>query len=86
MKFCFITSIFLYYIITSRISDHNKSSYGREFLENSAMFNNTQIILLNIVLVKRSRAQNVQIVYQGDFGKVRYAKHIKSTQVYDKWY
>ena len=86
MKFCFITSIFLYYIIKSRISDHNKSSCGREFLENSAMFNNTQIILLNIVLVKRSRAQNVQIVHQGDFGKVRYAKHIKSTRVYDKWY
>ena len=31
-------------------------------------------------------AQNVQAIHQTNFGKVRHAKLIKSTQVYDKWY
>ena len=55
------------------------------FVENSCTFYGKQYILLNIVLLTSSLAQNVQAVYQRDFGKVRQVKQIKSTQVYDKW-
>ena len=48
-------------------------------------FYDTQITPLHIVLLRSSSAQNVQAVHQIDFGKVRQAKQIKSTQVYDKW-
>ena len=51
------------------------------FLGNSCMLNDTHIIPLNIVLLRSSSAQNVQTVHQRDFGKVRQAKQIKSTQV-----
>ena len=51
------------------------------FIENSY----TQIIPLNIVLLRSSFAQNARAVHQRDFGKVRQAKQIKSIQVYDKW-
>ena len=55
------------------------------FLENSCTLYVTQIIPLNVVLLKNSEAQNVQAVHQRDFGKVRPAKQTKSTQVHDKW-
>ena len=55
------------------------------FLENSYTLKDTQIIRLNIVLLRSSLAQNVQAVRQTDFGKVRQAKQLKSTHVYDKW-
>ena len=54
------------------------------FLKNSCTLYYTQIIPINIVLLRSSYAQNVQAVHQGDFGKVRQAKQIKSTLVYDK--
>ena len=54
------------------------------FLENSCTLYDTQIILLNVVLLMGSEVQNVQAVHQRDFGKVRQAKHTKATQVYDK--
>ena len=55
------------------------------FLENGCTFYDRQIILLNIVVSRSSKAQNVQAVHQRDFGKVRQVKQTKSTQVYDKW-
>ena len=44
------------------------------FLENICTLYDTQIIPYNIVLLRSF-----------SFGKVRQAKQIKSTQVYDKW-
>ena len=55
------------------------------FLENSCMFYDRQVMLLSIVILRSSLAQNVQAVHHRDFEKVRPAKQIKSTQVYDKW-
>ena len=46
------------------------------FLENSCTFYDRQIVLLDIVLLKKSEAQNVQDVNQRDFGKIRQAKQI----------
>ena len=54
------------------------------FPENTCTFYDRQIILLNIVTLRSSLAQNDQAVHQRDFGKVRQAKQIKTTQVYDK--
>ena len=54
------------------------------FLENSCTFYDRQVILLNIVILRSSLAQNSQAVHHRDFRKVRQAKQIKSTQVYDK--
>ena len=55
------------------------------FLENSCTLYETHIIPLNIVLLRSCSAKNVQAVHQRDFRKVRQAKQIKSSQVYDKW-
>ena len=55
-----------------------------KFLENSYTFYVRQIILPNIVLLRSSLTQNVQVVDQREIGKFRKAKQIKSTQVYDK--
>ena len=44
------------------------------FLENSCTFYDRQIILLNIVILRSSLAQNA--VHQRDFGKVTQAKQI----------
>ena len=55
-----------------------------KFLENSYTFYVRQIILPNIVLLRSSLTRNVQVVHQREIGKVRQAKQIKSTQVYDK--
>ena len=52
--------------------------------ENSCTFYDRQIMLLNIVILRSSLAQNAQAVYHRGFGKVTQAKQIKSTQVYDK--
>ena len=54
------------------------------FLENSCTFHNRQIVLHNIVILRSSLAQIVQAVHHRDFGRVRQAKQIKPTQVYDK--
>ena len=54
------------------------------FLENSCTFYDRRVMLLNIVILRSSLAQNVQAVHHRDFEKVRQAKQIKSTQVYDK--
>ena len=43
----------------------------------------TQIILLNIVPLKTSWAQNVQTSHQGDLAKTRHVQQIKSTQADD---
>ena len=46
------------------------------FLENSCTFYDRQIVLLDIVLLRKSEAQNVQDVNQRDFGNIRQAKQI----------
>ena len=46
------------------------------FLENSCTFYDRQIVLLDIVLLRKSEAQNVQDVNQRDFGKIRQTKQI----------
>ena len=56
----------------------------RCFLEVAVRFM-TDKLLLNIVLLKSSQAQNTPAVHQRDFGNVRQAKQIRSTQVYEKW-
>ena len=61
-----------------------KEAAKEEFLENSYKFYVRQIILPNIVLLRCSLTRNVQVVHQREIGKVRQAKQIKSTQVYDK--
>ena len=60
-----------------------KEAAKEEFLENSYTFYVRQIILPNTVLL-RSSLTHVQVVHQREIGKVRQAKQIKSTQVYDK--
>ena len=57
-----------------------RSSHRDEFLENSSMFNNTQVIRLNI-------AQNVQTGHHRDLRKTSHVKQITSTlryMVHDK--
>ena len=70
------------------MSSHNrltlKEAAKEEFLENSYTFYVRQIILPNIVLLRTSLTRNVQAVHQREIGKVRQAKQIKFTQVYDK--
>ena len=71
----------------SQILNHRltlKEAAKEEFLENSYTFYVRQIILPNIVLLRSSLTRNVQVVHQREIGKVRQAKQIKSTQVYDK--
>ena len=43
-------------------------------LENSCMFNNTQVIQLNKVTLRRSQVQIVQTVHHGDLRKIRFLK------------
>ena len=61
-----------------------KEVVKEEFLENSYTFYVRQIILPNIFLLRGSLSRNVQVVHQREIEKVRQAKQIKSTQVYDK--
>ena len=60
-----------------------EAAKGKPF-ENSYTFYVRQIMLPSIVLLKSSLTRNVQVVHQKEIGKVRQAKQIKSTQVYDK--
>ena len=53
-------------------------------VEDSCTFYGREIILLDIVLSRSSKAENIQSVLHSDFGKVRQAKIIRSTQVYEK--
>ena len=48
------------------------------------MFYDRQIILSNIVLLRSSLTRNVEVAHESEIGKVRQAKQIKSTWVYDK--
>ena len=97
LKSCFIRNVFLQCFVVARILeslgelsqivDHRfklKEAAKEEFLENSYTFYARQIILTNIVLLRSSLTQNVQVAYQREIGKVWQAKQIKSTQVYDK--
>ena len=97
LKSCFIRKVFLQCFVVARILetfgelsqilDHRltlKGAAKEEFLENSYTFYARQIILTNIVLLRSSLTRNVQIVHQMEIGKVRQAKQIKSTQLYDK--
>ena len=61
-----------------------RSSRREKFLENSATFNNRQITMFNIILLRNSWAKNVQINHQENFGKTRHVQQIKSTQVNEK--
>ena len=62
-----------------------RSSYEKEFLKIEFLFNNTQFILLNIVLLRTSLVQNDQTVYQGDLRKTRHVQQITSNQIYNQW-
>ena len=53
-------------------------------IKNGCTFYDTQIILLNKVILKSSRAQKAQVAHQRYLGKVRQGREIRSTQVYDK--
>ena len=67
----------------SKRFDH-RSSHEEQFFDNSSTFS-TQYMLLKIVPLRKSCAQNVQTGHQRDLRKTRHAKLIRSTQVYDKW-
>ena len=54
------------------------------FFEKTCRFYDRQTMLRNVVILRSSLAQNVQIVHHRDFWKVTQAKQIKSTQIYDK--
>ena len=56
------------------------------FIEITSMFDNTQIILLNIVILRSSWAKNVYTGLYGDLTKIRQVKLIISTKVYDKFF
>ena len=62
----------------------HSSSQRQVFRENSCTFDNTQVILLKIVPLRRSRAQAVQTGNQGHFRKIRHSKQRKFTQLYEK--
>lgn len=61
-------------------------SYGEGFLESSSTFNNIQIVL-NLVPLRKSQAQNVQTGYQGNLRKTGHVENIMSgIQLYNKMY
>ena len=80
--YCFIIARILESIgELSKILDHRVSLIEaalEEFLENVRTFYDRQIVLLNIVLLKSSWAQNAQAVHQRHLGNVRQAKQIHS--------
>ena len=43
------------------------------------------MILINILPLRRSWAENAQTGYHGDLIKIKQVKLLKSIQVYDKW-
>ena len=55
-------------------------------LENSRTFYDREIILLNIVFLWSSWAQNAHAVHQRGLGKLRQARDVKSAQLYGKWW
>ena len=75
---------FRWALTSSRSQTYTKKATKEEFLENSYTFYVTQIILPNIVLLRSYLTRNAQVVQQREIEKVRKAKQIKSTQLYDK--
>ena len=72
--------------------NHNKKYQLKEAakercsLKKSSTFNNTQIMLYNIVPSTWSWGQDVQTSHNGYLRIIRHVKQTKPSQIYNKWY